>query len=72
MQECAWLNIFIYFTLFKNRTIFKMALQVNKKKPSDKDSLIYLTTAITIYFFNFFFWRIRPISIFLVHTGVSG
>lgn len=32
-----------------------MALQVKKKKPSDKDSLIYLTTAITIYFFNFFF-----------------
>ena len=60
MQECAWLNIFIYFTLFKNRTIFKMALQVKKKKPSDKDSLIYLTTAITIYFFNFFL------------TGVSG
>ena len=28
-----------------------MALQVKKKKkPSDKDSLIYLTTAITIYF----------------------
>ena len=43
MQECAWLNIFIYFTLFKNRTIYKMALQVKKeKKPSDKDFLIYL------------------------------
>lgn len=45
MQECAWLNIFIYFTLFKNRIIiFKMLLQVKKKKKtSDKDSLIYLT-----------------------------
>ena len=32
-----------------------MALQVKKKKPSEKDFLIYLTTAITIYFFNFFF-----------------